>query len=420
MLDSRDELLAKITLGEDSVFELKAVRFKGDRVDGPARDDLADDLAAFANSAGGVLLLGVDDRRQEIVGIPIERLDAVETFVRQICLDTIKPPLVMIAIRMLLPGPDGADRAVIKVEVPRGLFPHESAHGYFHRIGSSTRKMEPELLARLFQQRSQSRLIRFDEQAISDATLDDLEPTLYERFRGPRMTDPREGLLHKLAMARLDAEGQWRPTVTGVLMASADPRRWMPNAFIQAVAYQGADSVPDVDGTNYQRAARDITGPLDLQVVEACRFVRDYMTVSATKDVGRQDVPPFDMTTVFEAVVNAVAHRDYQIYGSKIRLRLFSDRLEISSPGSLANTMTVESLPFRQSGRNEAISSLLAKCVVPTDLGWIGTERATMMDRRGEGVSVILERGERHAGRRPAYRMIDDSELLLTIPGKIA
>jgi predicted HTH transcriptional regulator len=68
------------------------------------------------------------------------------------------------------------------------------------------------------------------------------------------------------------------------------------------------------------------------------------------------------MNTVFEAVVNAVAHRDYSIYGSKIRLHLFSDRLEIYSPGSIPNTMTVDSISERQSARNELLSSLLARC----------------------------------------------------------
>lgn len=67
----------------------------------------------------------------------------------------------------------------------------------------------------------------------------------------------------------------------------------------------------------------------------------------------RSATKQFDLTAVFEAVVNAVAHRDYSVYGSKIRLRLFSDRLELFLPGPLANAMTVESLAFRLATRNE-------------------------------------------------------------------
>ncbi len=139
------------------------------------------------------------------------------------------------------------------------------------------------------------------------------------------------------------------------------------------------------------------------------------MRVGASKTVGRHDVPQYDVTAVFEAVVNAVAHRDYSMYGSKIRLRLFSNRLEIYVPGALANTMTLDSLEQRQSSRNETIASLLAKCPVPSSISGLETTRSTLMDRRGEGVSIILERSERLSGRRPVYELPDQSELKLTI-----
>lgn len=121
------------------------------------------------------------------------------------------------------------------------------------------------------------------------------------------------------------------------------------------------------------------------------------------------------MTAVFEAVVNAVAHRDYSIFDSKVRLKLFADRLELYSPGAIANTMTVESLVYRQACRNETITSLLAKCPVPDDAEWLDMSRRTFMEKRGEGVRIVLENSERLSGRLPDYRLIDDAELLLTI-----
>jgi predicted HTH transcriptional regulator len=139
------------------------------------------------------------------------------------------------------------------------------------------------------------------------------------------------------------------------------------------------------------------------------------MKIGAIKTMGRRDIPQYDLTAVFEAMVNAVAHRDYSIYGSKIRLRLFADRLEIYSPGTIANTMTVESLMYRQAVRNETLTSLLAKCPVPYELEWLVTDRHTFMDKRGEGVRIIMENSERLSGKRPEYRLIDDAELLLTI-----
>ena len=115
------------------------------------------------------------------------------------------------------------------------------------------------------------------------------------------------------------------------------------------------------------------------------------------------------MQAVFEAAVNAVAHRDYSIQGSKIRLHLFADRLEIFSPGTIPNTMTVESLHLRQSARNELLTSLLARC--PSAPG----NRNFLMDKRGEGVPIILSESEKLSGQRPVYKLIGDAELMLTI-----
>jgi len=415
MFDSAKELLDKIRLGEDSFLELKEVRFAGENVSAPHRDSVADELAAFANARGGVLVLGVDDATRDVLGVPLERLDAVERFLFEVCAQRIDPRLVPEIERLWLPSTTGEELAVLKIVLQRSLFVHHSPGGYLHRVGSSKRVMPPEYLARLFQQRSQARIIRFDEQVVPRATLDDLESDLWQCFATARTTDDREDLLSKLGMARSDDDNVLRPTVAGILMATRDPRAWLPNAYIQAVSYKGREIRPEVERAAYQLDAADISGPLDTQVVEACRFVARNMKVAASKEQGRVDRPQFDMTAIFEAIVNAVAHRDYSIHGSKIRLRVFEDRLELYSPGTIPNTMTVESLPYRQSARNEAISSLLAKCPVPTDTPWLTTDRATMMDKRGEGVRIILDNSQQLSGKQPEYRLIDDAELLLMI-----
>lgn len=255
----------------------------------------------------------------------------------------------------------------------------------------------------------------FDEQIVPHAGLDDLQPALWERFSTPRSRDERENFLSKLHMVRADDDGTLRPTVAGVLMASKDPRAWLPNAYVQAVFYRGVDIRIHGSTVPYQLDAADISGPLDVQVVEACRFVAKNMKVTAFKYMGRQDWPQFDMAAVFEAMVNAIAHRDYSIHGSKIRLRLFSNRLELYSPGSIPNAMAVEDLAYLQSARNEIITSLLAQCPVPPDEEWLTTDRRTMMDRRGEGVRIIMDNSEQLSGKLPEYRLIGESELLLTI-----
>ena len=181
------------------------------------------------------------------------------------------------------------------------------------------------------------------------------------------------------------------------------------------MAYRGTSVADSIGSSYYQLDARDIEGPLDRQVAGACRFVARNQKIRAQKTIGRMDVPQYDMTAVFEAVVNAVAHRDYAIRGSKIRLRMFSDRLELFSPGGLPNTLTVESLAYRQSSRNETIVSLLARCPVPDEIPDLQTSHATLMDRRGEGVGAIFERSEELSGKQPVYELFDDAELRLTI-----
>ena len=263
--------------------------------------------------------------------------------------------------------------------------------------------------------RDELRLIRFDEQPVAQASLEALDPALVDRFATPRSGERDAQFLSKLGMAASDDQGITHPTVSGLLVASGEPERWLPGAFIQAVAYHGTSAGPGSGGGPYQLDARDITGPLDEQVREACRFVVRNMKIGAIKDLGRRDIPQYDMTAVFEALVNAVAHRDYSIHGSKIRLRLYADRLEISSPGGIPNTMTVDSLMYRQAARNETLTSLLARCPVPDRIERLDTDRRTLMDKRGEGVRIILEQSERLSGRRPEYRLIDEAELLLTV-----
>ena len=415
MFDSKQELVENIRLGESSFLELKEVRFAGSKIREPRRDSLADEFAAFANSHGGVCVLGVEDRYRQIVGIPRDRLDDVVVWLRQICTDSIKPPLIPVIERLLLPTETADEAVVIKIEVLPSLWVHRSPGGYLHRIGDEKRSMSAEYLARLMQHRSQSGIVRFDEQIVSNIGVDVFSAALWERFRTSRTVDEKDDLLSKLRIARVAGDGVLRPTVAGILMATDDPRRWLPNAFVQAVAYRGTEIRSTISADPYQLDAADLSGPLDVQVRDACTFVARNMKVAAFKDLGRIDRPMFDMTAVFEAMVNAVAHRDYSIRGAKIRLRLFADRLELYSPGRLPNTMTIDNLPYLQSSRYEVITSLLAKCAVPEGIPGLSTDRRTLMDRRGEGVRMVLDNSERLAGRLPEYRMIGDEELLLTI-----
>ena len=415
MRESPEQLLQRIRLGEDSSIEFKEVTFAGGKIKGPGRNELADELAAFANGRGGTLVLGVHDKTRHVIGIPQDRQNLTERYVVEVVHDAIDPPLYPDIDWYELPDADGHKRPVLRVAAPYSLFVHRSPTGYLRRVGSSKRRLDPEYLARLFQQRSQERLVRFDEQLVADTSFEDLDPALVDRFRTPRTQDDRRTLARKLAIATPDDSGELVPTVAGLLMGARTPERWLRYAFIQAVAYRGRSISESLKSPYYQLDARDIVGPLDVQVTDACHFVMKNQKVAARKTLGRVDVPQYDMTAVFEAVVNAVAHRDYAVRESKIRLRMFADRLELYSPGGLTNTLTVDSIEYRQASRNETVTSLLARCHIPPEIVGLDTQRETLMDRRGEGVRAILDRSEDLSGKRPVYELFDDAELRLTI-----
>jgi ATP-dependent DNA helicase RecG len=408
MFEDTADLLKQIKLGEDLVLELKAIEFGDNSVARPNNNSMADELAAMANTASGLILLGVDDRTREITGIPADKLDLVEDWLRSICNNLIEPPLDCLIRKLNVTDKQGREKTILRIDVPRSLFVHKSPNGYFRRLGSSKREMKPDVLARLFQQRSQARLIRFDEQIVPGTSSSDLNPRLWNQFRTVISPKDDHEFLEKMKLIARDDDGAMRATVSGILMASDAPETFISSAYIQAVCYRGTQR-----NAAYQLDARDITGPLAVQIRDACKFVERNMRIFAIKAPNRIEIPQFSMNAVFEAVVNAVAHRDYSVYGSRIRLHLFADRLEIFSPGEIPNTLTIESLSERQSARNELISSLLARC--PMNVDAIGSQRNFIMDKRGEGVPIIISESEKLAGRRPEYRMLDESELMLTI-----
>jgi len=406
MYDSVEELLAKLRLVEDSTIEWKEVRVPGETVRAPDRDKLADTLASFANWSDGVVVLGIHDGTREVLGIPREKLGVVENYVRSICNDLVKPMLPVRLVAMELPNTTGETKAILKIDVPRSLFIHKSPGGYLFRQCGEKREMPTELLGRLLQQRSQARIIRFDEQAVPESGIESLEHRLIAPYL--KEGEPAESALRKLAFIREDDQGVLRATVSGVLFCTEEPTRWLRNAYIDAVAYRGSERSP-----RHQVDAKEFAGPIDSQIEEAFQFCLRHNRVWGEKTPDRVETPQFSEVAMFEAIVNAVAHRDYSIATSHIRVFMFDDRMEIYSPGGLPNTMTVESMESRQANRNENIVSRLAKRPVPKSNQDL--RRQSLMDRRGWGVPAIIDESLRLSGRLPVYRELDQSELMLTI-----
>ena len=401
-----EKWLQRIRLGEDSTLEFKQVVWRGastSKVVEPHADGLSDEMAAMANAAGGTILLGVADQTREVLGIPADRISALEDWLVSIASDRIEPPLEVQTRHIELPDRQGQLQPVILVSIPRSLWVHQSANGYFRRIGHSKRIMSPEVLARLFQQRSQARIVRFEEQAVPATSRKDLDSLLAGSFVREGEADLQLRRLHFI----VDAQEQEHLSVAGVLMATREPSRWLPSAYIQAVAYRGSLNDPAE-----QFDARDFHGPLYQQVWDAFYFARLYNRVAASKGLGRVDRPQYSLRAIFEAIVNAVAHRDYSITGGRIRLHIFSDRIELYSPGALPNSMSIESMTSLSLPRNELIASLFSRyCPVHES----GLGREFLMDRRGAGVDIIFRESERLSGKRPLYENLNDIDLRLTL-----
>ena len=397
------EIRQRLRLGEDSGWEFKQLEFgRGPRPTSPRREQLADEMAAFANASGGVLLCGVTDDGQ-IQGLSRDQMVAVDDLLVEVGTDAVEPAL---RINVLHREIDGL--GLVAVEVPRGDAVYERAGVAFIRVGGTKRRLGADERLRLAQQRGQGRYIWFDEQILPQTGFETLSERLWEPLLSVAgAADPRRGLTNLRLLAK-DEAGVDRATVAGALLCAPAPQDWLPQATIVATHYRGRDRASD------QIDAQEIAGPLAEQIADAVKFVVKNMRVAARKRPDREDMPQYSEAAVFEAVVNAVAHRDYSMSSRRIRLSMFKDRLEIESPGKLPNGMTIAGMASSQATRNEVLASVFGRIPAPDARG--ASHRGYLMERRGDGVSIILKETEKATGMLPEYEVIDDSCLALRIP----
>ena len=398
----RDEdIQQRLKLGEDSKWEFKRVEFSGRHPMSPSRSDLAAEMIAFANADGGRLLMGVTDEGI-LQDMTREQMDALDNLVVEVSTDAIKPSLRIEVYRGKLD-----DRAFVLVEVPRGDSLYECGGRSWIRVGTSKRQLKGDESMRLAQRRAQGRHLAFDQRPVARTGFNTLDPALWRPMLSAENAVEPEVALAKLALLTSDESGVQCATVAGVLLCARHPEQWLPNAAISATRYRGTDrTTGEVD-------SQEITGPLQQQIADALTFTRRNMQVAARKTPARIDMPQYSEKAIFEAVVNAVVHRDYSIRSSRIRLSMFSDRLEIQSPGALPNSLTLESMTLRQATRNEIIASVMGRMGVGDIRG--SSDRRYFMERRGDGVPTIIRETRELSGRAPEYRLIDDAEVLLRI-----
>lgn len=342
----------------------------------PARS-VAEHLSALANADGGLLILGVTAK-----GSVQKEMDAhtlAET-VAQAGLLT-DPPLILPSAQVvdLSPSGDssGGGGSVVAVQVPPGL-PHiYNVQGrYLIRSGAQNRALSTGELRQLLLERSET---GFEVRPVPGAVLTDLDPKAVEAYLDRIAATPNldatqilagKGCLTLAAAAGQTGADEWAPTAAGLLLFGKDPQRFLRSAEVICVRYAGAAM-----GDEFER--RDIRGTLPEQARQAEAFVQSNMRRGMRiAGMAREEISEYPLAVVREAIVNAIAHRDYSVRGEGIRLLMFSDRLQIYSPGRLPGHVTLQNLVNERYSRNEAIVAVL------TDFGYI--------ERLGYGIDRMI------------------------------
>lgn len=397
-----EDIERALRLGEDSAWEFKEIVFDNNTVKDPRRSNLADEIAAFANTKGGMLLCSVTDKG-EVQHLTREQMDCLEKMFVEISSDSIRPPIYIKTFRHEIDK-----KPLLLVEIPEGISQHDSPGGSFHRVGSSKKPLTSDERLRLAQQRGQVRFLWFDKQPVPETGFQALKENLWKPLLSAESLIDPEVALEKMGLLTTDANGIRRATVAGVLLCSEHPENFLPNACITATCYRGKDRASG------QIDAKTIGGPLNQQIAQAMNFSIRNMQTTAHKTPAREEISQYSKEALFEAIVNAVVHRDYSIRSSKIRLSLFTNRVEIQSPGALPNNLTVDQMLYRQSTRNELLVSIL-KRISATEIDGTGGRRF-IMEERGDGISIINRKTKELTGKDPKIQPIDGAELCVTLP----
>ena len=350
-----DEILALLQQGKGQEIDFRTER--------ASARTLAESLVALANANGGMVLVGIDPGSVRPRGLK-DAEAARDKAIEAACIT--EPPLI-------IPLPEAATvdgKDVLVITVPPGL-PHVySLRGkYLIRVGAQNEPLAPERLRRLIIERGE---VSFESHIPRGATLDDIDWDKAERYRasleGMSAAAVEEALHNRgcLAMSPLSpsqsvGEGGvgYRPTNAGVLLFGIKPERFVKSGEVIVVRYAGREMSDEF-------VREDIRGTLPDQIRRAEAFLVSNMKRGVRLvSLEREERVEYPVKAVREAIVNAVAHRDYSIRGDEIRVFMFSDRIEFYSPGRLPGHVTVDNIVEERFSRNEVIVQVLA------DMGFI-------------------------------------------------
>ena len=309
--------------------EGKTLEFKRD-LSSPVR--FLRSVAAFANTSGGTILVGVEDGTRHVVGVP-DPLELEERAANLIS-DAISPRLVP-EVELLC----YRDTHVLAVRVhPSPSRPHymgpQVESGTYVRVGSTNRRADASLIDEM---RRFARGESFDERPVPDVDSEALDfraaSESFAEFRTIHEDD-----LEILGLCTMH-QGRKVATVGGVLLYGRNRLARFPDAWIQAGCFDGSDKSRIADQA-------ELTMPLTDAIPAAIAFVGRHTArgteIGPVRHRIRRALPP---VAVREAIINAVTHADYSQHGAPIRVAVFDDRLEVENPGLLPFGLTLEDLP---------------------------------------------------------------------------
>ena len=351
-------------------------------------------LSAFANTHGGVLLFGLDERHNfKLVGV--RDAQALQKDLAELAQSQMEPA---VSIEIANEIVSGVSVVVAEVEeFSPSLKPchhrgKDAFEGSYLRVGNTNHRMTQYQVWGYLSARAQP---TFDAEPESTAAPRDLDSVLVEEYvEEVRRLHPRrlrgattdEQALVALHIAAHDETGVLRPTRAGLLMFGSYPQAIEPQLVVTFLQYAGTDEI--AKGPRGERFVdnRKFEGPIPAMLDEAVSHIMGRIGTAGLIDgLLTRDIPEYPRPAVREALLNAVAHRDYSAYmrGSQVQVKLFSDRLEISSPGGLFGDVTLDTLEERQSTRNLRLMQMM--------------EDHRLVDNRGSGINgMIAEMRDAH------------------------
>ena len=324
--------------------------------------NITKEVCAFANSSGGRIIIGVSDTGQKIgVKNDNHQLSKIQDTLNQI------NPFLQTTVYPL--------KNLIIIEVPEGPDkPYAAPTGFFLRTGPNSQKMDRDQIISFLEKEGR---IKFDEMINEKGDfLDNFSPPAFARFL--KLAGIEADLEPKNTLRNLSClELEDKLTNAGVLMFAKDISSIMNQATIVCVLYQGEEKLKVID-------RKDLAVDLIKNLDDSLNFIlRNTKTEYVFSDQPtRKDVADYPLKAVREALVNAACHRDYFNRGSQIMIEIFSNRLEITSPGGLPTGLNPKDFGNRSLARNPLLASLL--------------QRVNYAERLGTGINRIKAEIENH------------------------